>query len=58
MSRPRALDNLIEELCRLPGIGEKTAQRLAFFILRAPAVRAERLARALVEIKEKNIFFS
>jgi recombination protein RecR len=58
MFRPRALDNLVEELCRLPGIGEKTAQRLAFFILRTPAVRAERLARAVVEIKEKIIFCS
>jgi len=58
MARPRALDNLVEELCRLPGIGEKTAQRLAFFILRAPAVRAERLARAVVEVKEKIIFCS
>ena len=58
MSRPRALDNLVEELCRLPGIGEKTAQRLAFFILRSPAVRAERLARAVVEVKEKIIFCS
>jgi len=58
MSRPRALDNLVEELCRLPGIGEKTAQRLAFFILRTPAVRAERLARAVVEVKEKIIFCS
>ena len=45
MSRPRALDQLVEELCRLPGIGEKTAQRLAFFILRSPKVRAERLAQ-------------
>jgi recombination protein RecR len=58
MSRPRALDNLVEELCRLPGIGEKTAQRLAFFVLRTPKVRAERLARALVEVKEKIIFCS
>jgi len=58
MFRPRALDNLVEELCRLPGIGEKTAQRLAFFILRSPAVRAERLARAVVEVKEKIIFCS
>ena len=58
MLRPRALDNLVEELCRLPGIGEKTAQRLAFFILRTPKVRAERLARALVEVKEKIIFCS
>ena len=58
MSRPRALDNLVEELCRLPGIGEKTAQRLAFFVLRTPKVRAERLAHALVEVKEKIIFCS
>jgi len=58
MPRPRALDNLVEELCRLPGIGEKTAQRLAFFILRSPTVRAERLARTIVELKEKIIFCS
>lgn len=58
MARPRALDNLIEELCRLPGIGEKTAQRLAFFILRWPKVRAERLARAIVEMQEKIGFCS
>lgn len=58
MLRPRALNSLIEELCRLPGIGEKTAQRLAFFILRTPKVRAERLAQAIVEVKEKIIFCS
>jgi recombination protein RecR len=58
MSRPRALNNLIEELCRLPGIGEKTAQRLAFFLLRTPKMRAEKLAQAIVEIKEKIIFCS
>jgi recombination protein RecR len=58
MYRPRALNSLIEELCRLPGIGEKTAQRLAFFILRTPKVRAEKLAQAVVEVKEKIIFCS
>jgi recombination protein RecR len=58
MSRPRALNNLIEELCRLPGIGEKTAQRLAFFLLRTPKLRAEKLAQAIVEIKDKIIFCS
>lgn len=58
MLRPRALNSLIDELCRLPGIGEKTAQRLAFFMLRAPKIRAERLAQAIVEIKEKIIFCS
>jgi len=56
MYRPRALNTLIEELCRLPGIGEKTAQRLAFFLLRTPKVRAEKLAQAIVEMKDKIIF--
>jgi recombination protein RecR len=58
MFRPRALNHLIDELCRLPGIGEKTAQRLAFFILRSPTVRVERLAQAIAEIKEKILFCS
>ena len=59
MSRPRALDNLIEELCRLPGIGEKTAQRLAFFVLRTPKSTCRAAgAHALVEVKEKIIFCS
>jgi recombination protein RecR len=58
MYRPRALNNLIDELCRLPGIGEKTAQRLAFFILRMPKVRTERLAQAIVEVKERIVFCS
>ncbi len=58
MYRPRPLNTLIDELCRLPGIGEKTAQRLAFFMLRAPQIRTERLARAIREVKEKIIFCS
>ena len=47
------LARLIDEFKRLPGIGQKSAQRLAFHILRAPREEAERLARALVEVKEK-----
>lgn len=47
------IGKLIRELGKLPGIGEKTATRLAFHILRAPAGYAEDLARALVEVKEK-----
>ena len=39
---------LIEELSKLPGVGQKTAQRLAFHILDAPPQQAEKLARALV----------
>jgi recombination protein RecR len=44
---------LIEELHRLPGIGPKSAQRLAYHILRATREEAEALAEAIVEVKEK-----
>jgi recombination protein RecR len=50
---PAALDELIQELSRLPGIGPKTAQRLAFHILRADRGRADALARAIVEVKTR-----
>ncbi|HOV79098.1 MAG TPA: recombination mediator RecR [Bacillota bacterium] len=45
---------LIDELARLPGIGPKTAQRLAFYLLNAPAEVAVNLARAIEETR-KNI---
>ncbi len=44
---------LIEELKKLPGVGSKSAQRLAFHILRSPEEDAEALASALREVKEK-----
>lgn len=44
---------LIEELGKLPGIGPKTASRLAFFILRGEAEEANALAKAIVEVKEQ-----
>lgn len=44
---------LVQQLGRLPGIGEKTATRLAFHVLRAPADYARDLAQALVEVKDK-----
>lgn len=47
------LQNLIEEFKKLPGIGSKTAQRLAFHILNQPIEKAERFANALVEAKKK-----
>jgi recombination protein RecR len=43
----------VAELARLPGIGEKTAQRLAFHILRSPKSHARELAAALVDVVEK-----
>jgi recombination protein RecR len=50
------IQQLIDELSRLPGIGPKSAQRLAFYIVKAPADEAKRLAEALLDAKEK-IFF-
>jgi len=49
---------LIEELHKLPGIGPKSAQRLAFYLLRAPKEEAESLAQAIMMVKEKVIFCS
>jgi recombination protein RecR len=49
---------LIEELCKLPGVGPKTAQRLAFFLLRSPSEQARDLARAILEVKERIVFCS
>ncbi|MCI5891936.1 MAG: recombination mediator RecR [Clostridiales bacterium] len=48
------LQNLIEEFNKLPGIGYKTAQRLAFHVLNLPAEKSERLAQAILSAK-KNI---
>ena len=49
---------LIEELSRLPGVGRKTAQRLAYHVLRAPADEARALATALVAVKEQVAYCS
>ena len=50
---PAPLARLVAELGRLPGIGQRTAQRLAFHILRAPDEEAEGLATAIREVKER-----
>lgn len=47
------LARLIQEVKRLPGVGQKSAQRIAFHILRAPREDVERLSVALLDVKEK-----
>lgn len=47
------LESLIAELSRLPGIGRKTASRLAFHLLKVPRDEVDALARALVELRER-----
>ncbi len=58
MKRPAAVKELIEELKHLPGIGQKTAERLSFYLMRGENVRVEKLARAILNIKEKVILCS
>jgi len=53
-----AVQALIDELGRLPGIGPKSAQRIAFHLLKLPTQDAERLANAIREAKEKVRFCS
>lgn len=48
-----ALQHLIEEFSKLPGIGRKTAQRLALHILKQPREDVVRMARALVDVKDR-----
>ena len=50
---PEALEKLIQELSKLPGVGPKTAQRLAFHLLRSDARDAEQLAAAVVDVKTR-----
>jgi recombination protein RecR len=49
---------LIDEFKRLPGVGHKSAQRLAFYILRRPVEDIERFVEALQEVKQKIVFCS
>ena len=54
MPYPRALEKLIEEFSRFPGVGRRTAERLAFHVLRSPEDAARALASALVEARAKT----
>ena len=58
MSLPDALVRLVEELQRLPGIGPKGAQRLAFHILKTPREVVDRLANAMRDVKERVTYCS
>ena len=53
-----AIDNLVAQLTRLPGVGTRTAHRLAFHLLRVPRDEAQALAAAIDEVKERVRFCS
>ncbi len=50
---PVSVLRLIKNIARLPGIGEKTAERLAIHILKAPKKEMEQLSRSIIELKER-----
>ncbi|GAC1403777.1 MAG: recombination mediator RecR [Chloroflexota bacterium] len=51
----KPITRVVDELGRLPGIGPKTAQRLTYYLLRAPAEQAQALAEAILELKQKVV---
>ena len=53
MSLPPSLQELIEQFKKLPGIGGKSAQRLAFHVLRTPREDADRLCQAIRDVKDR-----
>ena len=53
---PASIQNLIKNIAKLPGIGEKTAERLAMHMLRAPRQEAEQLAQSILKIKDRVRF--
>ena len=55
---PKAVTRLVEELCRLPGVGPKTGSRLAYYLLRAPAEQALGLAEAIRQVKAQTVVCS
>jgi recombination protein RecR len=55
---PRPVARLVEELVRLPGIGPKSASRLAYYLLRAPEEESRALGEAILEMKERMHFCS
>ena len=58
MSLPATLTTLVEQLQKLPGIGAKSAQRLAFHILKTPREDSERLCEAVRDVKDRVTYCS
>ncbi len=51
LSYARSMQNLIREFSKMPGVGAKTAERFAFYVLKLPKADAERLSRSILEVK-------
>lgn len=57
-SIPESINRLIDEFTKFPGIGRKTAQRMAFYVLKSPNEQAVLLAEAIMDMKTKILFCS
>src|SRR5262245_64062745 len=58
MSLPASLQELVEQFKKLPGVGQKSAQRLAFHILRTPREDADKLCEAIRDVKDRVTYCS
>ena len=58
MSLPESLQHLVDQFKKLPGIGAKSAQRLAFHVLKTPREDAERLCEAIRDVKDRITYCS
>jgi recombination protein RecR len=56
MSYPRVIETLIEQLTRLPGVGRRSAERMVFHLLNAPAEESEKFSNAILDLKSKLRF--
>lgn len=56
MKQDGIFDHLIEQLTALPGVGQKSAQRLAFFILKMPNAEAKKIGQAIIDVKDQLAF--
>jgi recombination protein RecR len=52
-ANPEPVERLIDEFCKLPGIGRRSAERMAFFVLKANREDAARLSRAITDVKDR-----
>src|SRR4030066_1586614 len=58
MNNVSSFNRLIEELKKLPGVGQKAAQRFAFFLLKMPDSEAKAIGQAIIDVKDKSRFCS
>ncbi len=56
MAYPKLIENLIEKLCKLPGVGRRSAERMVFWLLNNSEEEAKGLAQGILELKEKLMF--